>query len=138
MSGEHTHSYDSQGSSLDSQPASPLKRIRSSEQEGSAKRQQQDPNLPAESLFEVAKKMFRQASEQQLHTKLYSLMRAKASPQELEAAYSPFFKELARAIAGRDDIPVPPARPFVGSFVAGDPALEELLANPRIEEVVKY
>ncbi|KAG6893993.1 hypothetical protein C0995_015397 [Termitomyces sp. Mi166 len=38
---------------------------------------------------------------------LSSLIRSKASSQDLQACYSPFFKELARIVIGRDDIPVP-------------------------------
>ncbi|KAG6874349.1 hypothetical protein C0992_007860, partial [Termitomyces sp. T32_za158] len=83
--------------------------IHSPEQQESATRDQQAPVQSVESRFEVAKEMFRQAGEQQLHTTLHSLIAAKASSRVLEAAYSPFFKELALAIIDKDDIPIPPA-----------------------------
>ncbi|KAG6888014.1 hypothetical protein C0992_009927, partial [Termitomyces sp. T32_za158] len=141
MSDENTLSHDSQGLDLDSQPASPLKRIHSPEKQESAKRHQQDPKLSAESRFEVAKEMFRQAGGQQLHITLDDLIEADASSQALEAAYSPFFKGLAVAIIGRDDIPVPPAYPYAGHFLAGDPAFQNYnvhVTNGLIESLIDY
>ncbi|KAG6875068.1 hypothetical protein C0992_005323, partial [Termitomyces sp. T32_za158] len=138
MSGEHTHSHDSKGQALDSQAVVPLKRNRSSEQEESDKRHQQDPKRSAESRFKVAREMFRQAGEQQLHITLDDLIEANASSQALEAAYSPFFKGLARAIVDRDDIPVPPGKLYAEYFLAGDPNLRARKAERAINNIIDY
>ncbi|KAG6886188.1 hypothetical protein C0993_000706, partial [Termitomyces sp. T159_Od127] len=47
---------------------------------------------------------------------LDNLMGVDAPPEELEAAYSPFFHELALKIIGRNDIPIPPAALYVLHF----------------------
>ncbi|KAG6892614.1 hypothetical protein C0992_013218, partial [Termitomyces sp. T32_za158] len=138
MSGEHTHSHDSQGSALDSQAVVPLKRNCSSEQEESAKRHQQDPKRSAESRLEVAKEMFRQAGGQQLHTIVDRLLNENAPSKVIEAAYSPFFKKLALAIVARDDIPIPPAAKYAGHFLASDPTLRESAIKFFIRSVIDY
>ncbi|KAG6893685.1 hypothetical protein C0992_009005, partial [Termitomyces sp. T32_za158] len=137
MSGKHTRSH-AQGSALDSQAMVPSKRTRSSEQEESAKRHQQDPNMSAESQFKVAKEISSQAGEQQLHTIVDRLINEDAPSKVIEAAYSPFFKKLAVAIIGRDDIPVPPAGLYAIHICSSCHPEQESMAKMSIRTVIDY
>ncbi|KAG6858084.1 hypothetical protein C0995_014246, partial [Termitomyces sp. Mi166 len=83
------------------------KRLHSPEQQGSVKRPNQDHDSQAVFQLEQAKQLLRRIRDDKMHEQLSSLLQSKASLQELQACYSPFFKELARIVIGRDDIPVP-------------------------------
>ncbi|KAG6892868.1 hypothetical protein C0993_002677, partial [Termitomyces sp. T159_Od127] len=112
------------------------KRRLSLEDQGSAKRRNQ--GFDSQAAFEVAQQMFRRAGEQQLHITLGSLLRARAPSEQLEAAYSPFFKELALAIVGRNDIPVPPAIEYAVHFrLPCDPAQEDM-SGTSVERIIHY
>ncbi|KAG6880771.1 hypothetical protein C0995_004489, partial [Termitomyces sp. Mi166 len=70
---------------------------------------------------------------------LSSLIRSKASSQDLQACYSPFFKELARIVIGRDDIPVPSTQDDAERiFRLMYPSTNELGEELDIEELTHY
>ncbi|KAG6881511.1 hypothetical protein C0993_001121, partial [Termitomyces sp. T159_Od127] len=79
------------------------------EDQGPAKRRNQDSGTPAASTVEAAEQLLRRARRGQTYQQLCSLVSSGAPSQEIEACYTPIFKELAQIIAGRDDIPVIPA-----------------------------
>ncbi|KAG6870930.1 hypothetical protein C0995_009604 [Termitomyces sp. Mi166 len=80
------------------------KRLHSPEQQGSVKRPNQDHDSQPVFQLEQAKQLFRRAEkDDQLHAKMINLPPA----EDLQACYTPVFKELARIIIGREDIPLP-------------------------------
>ena len=95
------------------------KRLHSPEPQGSVKRPNQgrDSQAASESeLLEQAKELFLQGRKEQKMTGMSTLLQSDAPPEQIQAYYSPDFKELARLITGRDDIPVPPAEYYWETF----------------------
>ncbi|KAG6867188.1 hypothetical protein C0993_005947, partial [Termitomyces sp. T159_Od127] len=112
------------------------------EDQGPAKRRNQDSSPPAASAVEAAEQLFGQARWGQTYQQLCSLVSSGAPSQELETCYTPIFKELAQIIAGRDDIPVPPAQTHRTLFLLLDPECEntpgKLRARVGMQDLIDY
>ncbi|KAG6877960.1 hypothetical protein C0993_001578 [Termitomyces sp. T159_Od127] len=114
------------------------------EDQGPAKRRNQDSGSPAASPVEAAEQLLRRARRGQTYQQLCSLASSGAPSQELEACYTPIFKELAQIIAGRANIPVPPAQKHRMLFmILLDPECEssiwrKVLAKDAMQDLIDY